>query len=135
MDTVGDAYHSRDYYGDNEDLRGENFGAGASEKYDANTINMVIGVPKTVDIVDSATIKFTAEEEGTYVLYNGKGQSVDGSRTLADNETGYFSVYSYTGSLIIKRTGSTNSSATDFKNRKNIKAGEAFSVKSGHCSA
>lgn len=134
VSTVGDAYKGRDYYGDNEDLRGDGF-----DKKDPVT-KMVVGVPVAVDVKSGETFRyeFTVTEEGQYTTYKvvkGQKTEVDTNRVSAGVKFPYtFSGLSIEGyeiedadSLVIKRTGTTDTSYGDeFKNRKAVKVGEEF---------
>lgn len=130
VSTVGDAYHSRDYYGENEDLRGER-----DPKKDLVT-KLVVGVPTVIDHKDGTiNYEFTATEEGIYTIY----KVVKGSKAPIGTEYVYSSkkfpytcsgstyVSAFTGSLVVERTGSTKTTDA-FANRKPVKAGEQFTA-------
>ncbi|MBD5503213.1 MAG: hypothetical protein HDR09_05520 [Lachnospiraceae bacterium] len=129
VSTVGDAYKGRDYYGDNEDLRGD-----GTTKPDAVT-ELVVGVAEPVELSagQSKTFKVTLMEEGQYTAYriiNGIEYSFDdvsvNSRYNTMPYTWNITVNgSITGSVIVKKTGNVNSS--DFKNRTVIQLDETVS--------
>lgn len=124
--TVGDAYNSRDYYGDNEDLRGESSG-----KPNAAT-ELTVGVAEPVELSSGQvkSFKVTLTEEGVYTAY----RIVNGKKTYWDNQTKYGSKPtdwtigtisgSFTGSVIVEKTGNVN--ASDIKNRTVLKLNETL---------
>lgn len=141
--AVGDAYNSRDYYGENEDLRGEDTG-----KPDAVT-ELKVGVAEPVELSSGQSKKFrvTLTEPGKYIAY--KIQRTGGSESIPTSDYIYeggeyvyeknsaipeikeYTVYgSFTGSIIVKKTGES-SSADAFKNRKRISLNEEFKSQYG----
>lgn len=131
VSTVGDAYRSNDYYGENEDLRDER-----DPKKDLVT-KLVVGVPTVVDHKGgNINYEFTATEEGYYQFYQVKKGSkesvgseiyVGSSNKFPYTRTGSIYVDTFTGSLVVERTRST-SSANAFASRKAVKAGEQFTI-------
>lgn len=126
VSTVGDAYNSRDYYGDNEDLRGESSG-----KPNAVT-ELTVGVAEPVELSSGQveSFKVTLTEEGVYTAY----RIVNGEKTLWNNREKYGSKPTdwtigtisgaFTGSVIVEKTGSAN--ASDIKNRTVLKLNETL---------
>lgn len=132
VSTVGDAYNSRDYYGENEDLRGER-----DPKKDLVT-KLVVGVPTVVDHKGGTiNYEFTATEEGTYSIWTvEKGrksynpvatETVSSTEKFPCTKTGSIYVSAFTGSLVVERAGSTKTTDA-FANRKPVKAGEQFTA-------
>ena len=127
VSTVGDAYNSRDYYGDNENLRGESSG-----KPNAVT-ELTVGVAEPVELSSEQkkSFKVTLTEEGVYTAY----RIVNGEKTRWNNQTKYGSKPtdwtigtisgSFTGSVIVEKTGNVN--ASDIKNRTVLKLNETLS--------
>lgn len=133
VSTVGDAYNSRDYYGENEDLRDE-----GSIKKDLVT-KMVVGVPVAVEVTgDGLWCEFTATEEGVYKIYQViKGQEYEAREvTLGTGmrfpytDTYWVNVDSSASSVVVRRTGTTKQPGDAdydlFKNRKAVSVSEQF---------
>lgn len=134
VSTVGDAYMSNDYYGENEDLRNEH------DPKNKLVTKLVVGVPTVVDHKGGTiNYEFTATEEGNYQIYKvvkgnktpiGPQIDVSSGEKFPCTKTGSIYVSAFTGSLVVKRTGSTNP-ADAFANRKPVKAGEQFTANYG----
>lgn len=137
VSAVGDAYLGRDYWGDNEDLRGEDDG-----KQPVVT-EMTVGVPIPLEVnegqSDSFKFKFTAMEEGRYQfskIVNGRKTAINylswsKSNNNSESFSGEWYVESlpFTGSVVIERSGSTNENGIG--NRTALKLDETVKVKSG----
>ena len=129
VSTVGDAYMSNDYYGENEDLRSER------DPKKKLVTKLVVGVPTVVDHKGGTiNYEFTATEEGYYTIqkvekgYKSNITTVNvSSNKFPYAYTGSISVSAFTGSLVVKRTGSTKSEDA-FAYRKAVKAGEEFAA-------
>ena len=129
VSTVGDAYNGRDYWGENQDLRGIDNG----RKQNLVT-ELSVGVPVAVELSagQRQTFRFTTTEEGIYKISR---ISTSGEETqIGDEVSCYGSKVSrsftlsgaFTGSIIVKRTGST-SGTTGFENRSEIKLNQTVS--------
>ena len=127
--TVGDAYNSRDYYGDNESLRGESNG-----KPEVVT-ELTVGVAEPVELRTGQKKSFqvTLTEEGKYTAYKvEKGDKESWtSYTKYGNKPYTWNIKldgsdgPFTGSVIVEKTGNVN--ASDIKNRTVLKLNETLS--------
>ena len=127
VSTVGDAYKGRDYYGDNEDLRGD-----GTTKPDAVT-ELIVGVAEAVELSagQSKTFEVTLVEEGQYTAYEIKNGSRTRLRSFSLDSRYYTIPYTwpvgifngpFTGSVIVEKTGNVGSNT--IKNRTVIQPGE-----------
>lgn len=145
--AVGDAYNSRDYYGENENLRGE-----STWKPGAVT-ELKIGVAEPVELSDgqSRTFRVTLTEPGRYTAYRisqtGRSDSIytsgctyEGSEYVYEKNSAKAEIKEYTvsavsepftGSIIVKKTGESSSNVNAFKNRKRISLNEEFTSQYG----
>lgn len=126
--TVGDAYKGRDYYGDNEDLRGD----GITKPNVVTELTVGVAEPVELSVGQSRRFQVTLLEEGAYQAY----QVQNGNATRWTNITVSSSSYvpytwdigtingSFTGSVIVKKTGIAN--AADIKNRTVIRLDETI---------
>lgn len=133
--AVGDAYNNRDYYGDNENLRGE------STWKPGVVTELKVGVAEPVELSGGQSKKFriTLTETGKYSAYkipqtggNGSLIGAEYDKYNAGEVTITYTVSGpFTGSVIVKKTGESSSSADAFKNRKQISLNEEFTSQYG----
>ena len=128
VSTVGDAYKGRDYYGDNEDLRGD-----GTTKPSVAATELTIGVAEPVELSagQSKTFEVTLVEEGQYTAYEIKNGSKTRLRSFSLDSryntipyTWTVGIFNgpFTGSVIVEKTGNVNSNT--IKNRTVIQPGE-----------
>lgn len=127
--SVGDAYASMVYYGQNEDLRGE----GDDRKETVKEITL--GVPAAVELGSgqTQTFRFTAPEEGQYVCYEiTNGEKTEGKSWKA-RKAGAVWEFSYQGSesmtICVERIGSLQGGIA---NRTVLELNRQISVQPGH---
>lgn len=138
VSTVGDAYKGRDYYGDNEDLRGE----GITKPNAVTEVTVGVAEPVELSAGQSKTFKVTLTEEGQYTAYrivNGTkgyltGYSSSSTKTKNNNTQETWTIGtisgSFTGSVIVEKTGNVGSNT--IKNRTVIQPGETVpQIRSG----
>lgn len=128
VSTVGDAYNSRDYYGDNEDLRGE-----SNSKPEVVT-ELTVGVAEPVELRTGQKKSFqvTLTEEGKYTAYKVEKGDKEfwTSYTKYGNKPYTWNIKldgsdgPFTGSVIVEKTGNVN--ASDIKNRTVLKLNETL---------
>lgn len=125
--SVGDAYRNRDYYGDNEDLRGEH----GDDKKNLVT-ELTVGIALPVELSRGQSMRFEAvlTDAGVYSAYlvSGSGESrTIGTYTKTGKavEKHIFGPVTgpFTGSVIVERTGGD----TGVEKRTSIGLNERFS--------
>lgn len=107
--SVGDAYRNRDYYGDNEDLRGEH---GDDKKNLVTELTVGIALPVELSRGQSMGFEAVLTDAGVYRAYlvSGSGESRTigtYTKTGKDVEKHLFGTVTgpFTGSVIVERTG------------------------------